>query len=151
MEVGVRIAEVLLVRLRFSNEATAQIVALIKHHMQFGDVKAMKESTLKRFIRMPKFDEHLALHRADCLSSHGDLRLWEFAKAAFETDEPEATRPKWLVTGKELIAAGYRPGVGFKAMLRAVEDAQLEGRIGSAEAGLELVRSEFGEPTAHHG
>jgi poly(A) polymerase len=146
VEVGARVAEVVLNRLRFSNEAKAQILALIKHHMQFGDVKAMKESTLKRFVRMPKFEEHLALHRADCLSSHGDLRLWEYAKEAYEHDEPEAQRPKWLVTGRELIAAGYRPGVRFKEMLRAVEDAQLEGRIATAEEGLELVRRGFGEP-----
>jgi poly(A) polymerase len=143
VEVGVRIAEVMLNRLRFSNEEKAQIVSLIKHHMQFGDVKAMKESTLKRFIRMPRFEEHLALHRADCLSAHGDLRLWEFAKAAYEEDEPAATRPKLLVTGRDLIAAGYRPGVGFKKMLEVAEDAQLEGRIGSTEEGLELVRREF--------
>jgi poly(A) polymerase len=146
VEVGVRVAEVLLNRLRFSNEEKTQIVALIKHHMQFGDVKAMKESTLKRFVRMPRFEEHLALHRADCLSAHGDLRLWEFAKEAYERDEPEATRPRWLVTGKELIAAGYRSGVGFKKMLEAAEDAQLEGRIATVEEGLELVRREFGEP-----
>ena len=144
VEVGVRIAEVLLDRLRFSNEEKAQIVALIKHHMQFGDVKAMKESTLKRFVRMPKFDEHLALHRADCLSSHGMLGMWELARAAYEQDEPEAARPKWLVTGRELIAAGYRPGVAFKAMLRAVEDAQLERRIRTVEEGMALVREEFG-------
>jgi len=145
VEVGVRIAEVMLDRLRFSNDEKAQIVALIKHHMQFGDVKSMKESTLKRFIRMPKFEEHLALHRADCLSSHGDLRLWEFATEAYRNDEPEATRPKLLVTGRDLIAAGYRPGVEFKKMLEAAEDAQLEGRISSTEDGLELVRREFGE------
>ena len=145
VEVGVRIAEVMLDRLRFSNDEKAQIVALIKHHMQFGDVKSMKESTLKRFIRMPKFEEHLALHRADCLSSHGDLRLWEFATEAYRNDEPEATRPKLLVTGRDLIAAGYRPGVEFKKMLETAEDAQLEGRISSTEDGLELVRREFGE------
>jgi poly(A) polymerase len=144
VEVGVRVAEELLNRLRFSNEAKAQIVALIKHHMQFGDIQSMKQSTLKRFIRMPKFEEHLALHRADCLSSHGDLRLWEFAKEAYEHDEPEAARPKWLVTGRELIAAGYQPGTAFKAMLRTVEDAQLEGRIHSAADGLALIRNEFG-------
>jgi poly(A) polymerase len=146
VEAGMRVAEVLLNRLRFSNEAKAQILALIRHHMQFGDVKAMKQSTLKRFIRMPKFAEHLALHRADCLSSHGDLRLWEFATEAYEHDEPEAARPKWLVTGRELIQAGYRPGRAFKKMLAAVEDAQLEGRIATVEEGLELVRREFGAP-----
>ncbi len=144
VDVGVRIAEVLLNRLRFSNEDKAQILALIKHHMQFGDVKAMKDSTLKRFIRMPQFAEHLALHRADCLSSHADLRLWEYAKSAWEQDEPEDARPKWLVTGRELIAAGYKPGTMFKRMLATVEDAQLEGRISTVEEGLALIQDEFG-------
>jgi poly(A) polymerase len=146
VEVGVRIAEEILRRLRFSGEEEAQIVALVKHHMQFGDVKAMKVSTLKRFIRMPRFEEHLALHRADCLSAHCDLRLYEFAKEAFERTEPEEMRPKLLVTGRDLIVAGYRPGPEFKAMLTAAEDAQLEGRIGSTEEGMELVRREFGAP-----
>jgi len=143
-EVGARMAEAMLARLRFSNEASAQVASLVKHHMQFGDVLGMKQSTLKRFVRMPRFDEHLALHRADCLSAHGDLRLWEYAKAAYEADEPEAARPKWLVTGKELIAAGYKPGRGFKQMLRVVEDAQLEGRIRTLEEGLALIEREFG-------
>jgi poly(A) polymerase len=148
VEVGVRIAEVMLERLRFSNDSRDQILALIKHHMQFGDVMGMKESTLKRFVRMPKFEEHLALHRTDCLASHGKLGMWEFAREAYERDEPAEVRPKWLVTGKELIAAGYKPGVGFKEMLRVVEDAQLEGRVRTAEEGLELVEREFGGPEA---
>jgi poly(A) polymerase len=146
VEVGVRIAEVMLERLRFSNDSRAQILSLIKHHMQFGDVMSMKESTLKRFVRMPKFEEHLALHRADCLASHGKLVMWDYARAAYEQDEPVEVRPKWLVTGKELIAAGYRPGMHFKEILRAVEDAQLEGQIRTVEEGLELVEREFGRP-----
>ncbi len=146
VDVGVRVAEVLLNRLRFSNDEKAQIVSLIKHHMQFGDVKAMKESTLKRFIRMPQFEEHLALHRADCLSSHGMLGMYDYAKNAYEHDEPEAARPEGLVTGRELIAAGYRPSPEFKRMLRMAEDAQLEGRIATREEGLRLLEAEFGPP-----
>ena len=93
-EVGVRIAEVILGRLRFSNEDTAQITELVRHHMRFGDVLEMKQSTLKRFLRLPRFDEHLALHRADCLSSHGKLGLYDYAKAHFEAAEPEDMRPR---------------------------------------------------------
>jgi poly(A) polymerase len=145
VEVGVRIAEEILKRFRFSGDDCAQIVALVRHHMQFGDVKLMKQSTLKRFLRLPRFEEHLALHRADCLSSHRDLGLWEFAKAAYETTEPAEVRPKLLVTGDDLIRAGYRPGPAFQRMLDAAEDAQLEGRIASTGEGLELVRHEFGE------
>ncbi len=148
VEVGVRMAEVMLGRLRFSNDDTAQIVALVKNHMRFGDVREMKESTLKRFLRLPKFEEHLALHWLDASSCHGDLRLYEFAKAAYESQPEEAIRPKLLVTGRELIAAGYRPGVEFKAMLEAAEDAQLEGKVKTTEEAMAWVRERFGPTEA---
>jgi poly(A) polymerase len=146
VEVGVRMAEVILARLRFSNEDTVQIVALVKNHMRFGDVMQMRESTLKRFLRLPHFDEHLALHWMDCMSAHGDLALYDFAKQQYETVPAETIRPKLLVTGRELIAAGYRPGPEFTAMLEAAEDAQLEGLIATTEQGLEVVRERFGPP-----
>jgi poly(A) polymerase len=84
VDVGVAVARTILTRLRFRNEECEQILALIKHHMQFGDVMQMKQSTLKRFLRLPKFDEHLALHKADCLSSHGKLEMYEYAKKHLE-------------------------------------------------------------------
>lgn len=144
VEVGVRIAEEILGRLRFSNEETTQIVALVKNHMRFGDVMEMRESTLKRFLRLPKFEEHLALHWLDASSCHGDLRLYCFAKERFESVPVEAMRPKLLVTGKDLIAAGYRPGPKFKAMLDAAEDAQLEGAVETTAEGMAVVRERFG-------
>jgi poly(A) polymerase len=146
VEVGVRMAEEILGRLRFSNEDTAQIVALVKNHMRFGDVLQMRESTLKRFLRLPKFDEHLALHWMDCMSAHGDLQLYCYAKEQYLAAPVEMIRPKLLVTGRDLIAAGYRPGVAFKVMLEAAEDAQLEGRVRTTEEGMAVVRQEFGGP-----
>jgi poly(A) polymerase len=149
VEVGVRMAEAILGRLRFSNEDTEQIVALVKNHMRFGDILQMKESTLKRFLRLAKFEEHLALHWMDCSSAHGDLRLYEFAKERYEAAPVETIRPKLLVTGRDLIAAGYRPGPEFKAMLEVAEDAQLEDTATTTEEGLAMVRKRFGEPHAH--
>jgi len=148
VEVGVRIAETILGRLRFSNEDTAQIVALVKNHMRFGDIMQMRESTLKRFLRLPEFPEHLALHWMDCSSAHGDLRLYEFAKERYEAAPVETMQPKLLVTGRDLIAAGYRPGTEFKAMLEVAEDAQLEGRVTTTEEGLAEVFARFGRPAA---
>lgn len=146
VEVGMRVAEVILDRLRFSNEDKTQIVALIQHHMRFGDLRAMRTSTLKRFIRLPRFEEHLALHRADCASSHGDLSLYSLASDAYEQDEPAPARPAPLLTGDDLIAAGYRPGPQFKAMLELAEDAQLEGSLSTREQALKLINARFGPP-----
>jgi putative nucleotidyltransferase with HDIG domain len=140
VEVGVKIAATICRRLRFSNEESEQILGLVENHMRFGDVKKMKESTLKRFFRLPRFDEHLALHRIDCLSSHGDLSLYDFARKRFAALPPEAVRPQLLVTGRDLIEAGYQPGPEFKQLLALAEDAQLEGRIHTREEGLALVR-----------
>jgi poly(A) polymerase len=145
VEVGVKIAHEILRRLRFSNEDCTQILSLVENHMRFGDVEKMKESTLKRFFRLPHFDEHLELHRVDCLSSHGDLRLYEFARRKREELPDEEVRPALLVTGRDLIGEGYAPGPRFKEMLAAAEDAQLEGRIRTREEGLALIAASFGE------
>jgi poly(A) polymerase len=147
VEVGVRIAEAILGRLRFSNEDTAQIVSLVKNHMRFGDVLQMRQSTLKRFLRLPRFDEHLALHRLDCTSCHGDLTLYNFARRQYETAPPEHIQPKLLVTGRDLIARGYRPSPQFKAMLEAAEDAQLEGLANTSEEAMAVVYKHFGKPS----
>ena len=145
-EIGTRMAAAICRRLHFSNEDTEQILSLVANHMRFGDIGKMKESTLKRFFRLPRFDEHLELHRLDVTSSHNRLELYEFAKARFASAPAEEVKPRLLVTGADLIAAGYRPGPGFKAMLDAAEDAQLEGMIRTTEEGLALVREMFPQP-----
>ena len=143
VEVGVKMAEEICKRLRFSNDETEQILALVDNHMRFGHVPRMKESTLKKFLRMPGFDEHLALHRADCLASHRNLATYELVRQKREEIPPETMRPSPLVTGEDLIAQGHIPGPKFREILNAVEDGQLEGRFVSREAALEFVRREF--------
>jgi poly(A) polymerase len=143
VDVGVKIAEEICERLRFSGHDEAQVLALVDNHMRFGHVSRMKESTLKKFLRMPSFDEHLALHRADSLASHGNLSTYEFIRQKLAEIPPEKIHPVPLVTGDDLIAAGYLPGPKFREILEAVEDAQLEGRLSSHEAALEFVNSAF--------
>jgi poly(A) polymerase len=143
VEVGVKMAEEICERLRFSNDETAQILALVDNHMRFGHVTRMKESTLKKFLRMPSFEEHLALHRADCLASHRNLSTYEFLRQKLAEIPPEKMRPSPLVTGDDLIAAGHVPGPKFREILTAVEDAQLEGRLLSRDQALDFVHREF--------
>jgi len=143
VEVGVKMAEEICKRLRFSGDDVGQVLALVDHHMRFGQATCMSESTLKKFLRLPRFDQHLALHRADSLASHGKLGTYEFVKEKLAAIPPEKMRPVPLVSGDDLIAAGHVPGPKFREILEAVEDAQLEGRLGSKESALEFVRREF--------
>ena len=144
VDVGEKITEAICRRLRLSNHETEQILALVHNHMRFADVERMKESTLKRFLRLPRFEEHLALHRLDAESSNGILTYYNFVREKLDSFGPAAMRPVPLVTGNDLIAAGLEPGPRFKEILSAVEDGQLEGRFQSREEALEFVRAEFG-------
>jgi len=143
VDVGVKMAAEICRRLRFSNDETDQILALVHNHMRFAQVRQMNESTLKKFLRLPEFDEHLELHRMDVLSSNGMLDAYDYARERLNSIPPEAIRPRLLVTGDDLIAAGYQPGPQFKEILDAAEDAQLEGRVATHQAAMEMVRLKF--------
>jgi poly(A) polymerase len=143
VEVGVAMGAEICRRFRFSNDETHMILALIENHMRFADAPRMKASTLKRFFRLENFNQHLALHRMDCLAAHGDLDIFDFVRERYESTPEEVVRPRQLLTGRELIAAGYVPGAQFKEMLDAIEDAQLEGAISTTEDALALVRERF--------
>jgi poly(A) polymerase len=147
VEAGVRISETILARLRFSGDDTTQILSLVANHMRFGDVLQMKQSTLNRFLRLPRFHEHLALHRLDALSSHGDLTCYDFARAHYQAEPAPGLRPAPLLTGRDLIAAGYHPSPQFKPMLTLAEDAQLEGAITTPEQALALVQASYPLPS----
>jgi len=107
----------------------------------------MRASTLKRFVRLPRFDEHLELHRLDCLSSHGQLQSYEFVQRFLAETPPEQVQPPRLLTGDDLQQMGYVPGPLFSDILRSLEDAQLEGRVQNKEGAAEYVRKRFGPST----
>jgi poly(A) polymerase len=141
VDVGVAMAERICARLRFSGDDTRQITALIANHMRFMDVEQMRPATLKRFARLPRFrEEHLELHRLDCVSSHQQLDSYEFVERFLAETPPEKVHPQRLVTGDDLLAMGLRAGPRFRELLEAVEEAQLEGKVTNRKEGLEFVR-----------
>jgi poly(A) polymerase len=143
VEVGTRMAEEICRRLRFSNDDTAQIAALVANHLRFKDVPQMKPSTIKRFVRLDRFEEHMELHRLDCSSSHGHLDNYEFVRRFLAETPPEQVHPPRLLTGDDLISLGYRPGPPFHAILEAIEEAQLNGKVTTREAAMRLVEDSF--------
>jgi poly(A) polymerase len=144
VEVGVRMAEAICRRLRFSNEDIEQILALVANHMKFSAVEEMRQATLKKFVRLPLFEEHLALHRLDCLSSHRHLDSYDFVRQFLAETPPEQVRPERLLGGDDLQAMGFRPGPLFTEILRSVEDAQLEGQLKTRKEAQEYVLERFG-------
>jgi poly(A) polymerase len=138
--VGAELAEKIMARLKYSNEETDRVVELVRQHMVFKDADKMRPATLKRFLRQPHFSEHLELNRLDCLSSHGCLDAYEFCAAQLRKQSAETLRPPPLLTGKDLIALGLKPGPQFKAILSDVEDKQLEGTLKNHDEALRYVR-----------
>jgi poly(A) polymerase len=143
VEVGVRMTVGICKRLKFSNEETEQIQALVANHMKFKDASQMRQSTLKRFVRLPRFDEHLELHRLDCLASHGRLDAYDAVRDFLSHTPPEQVRPRRLLTGDDLSEIGYAPGPSYHKMLAAVEDAQLEGVLSTKEEAISFVKRHY--------
>ncbi len=143
VEVGARMAEDICRRLRLSLRDTTRVVELVRHHLRFKDFPKMRRSTQLRFLRMEGFEEHLELHRLDCLASHGKLDNYRLAKKMLDEIPREQIKPPRLVSGHDLIRQGYNPGPQFKKILQAIEDAQLEGKIHTKEDALHLLREDF--------
>lgn len=145
-EVGAQMAAVILSRLRFPNAETERITSLVANHMRFKDVQHMRLSTLKRFLCIPNFDEHLELHRLDCLASNRRTDSYAYVQTRLREFANEELRPPRLITGRDLIKAGYKPGSLFGRALEAVETAQLEGEISSRDEALALAATVLGSP-----
>ncbi len=143
VEVGAKMAEEICRRLRLSSRETEQVVELVRHHLRFKDFPKMRRATQLRFIRMDGFDEHLELHRLDCLSSHGNLANYEMARRLLEETPKDQVRPPRLVTGNDLIERGYIPGPQYRLILQSLEDAQLDGKVQTREDALRLLAEQF--------
>lgn len=138
--VGAEMAEKVMRRLRFSNDAIDATVEAVRHHMAFKDVRHMRVAKLKRFLARPGFGDELELHRADCLGSHALLDNYEFLRAKQEEFSHEPLIPKPFITGHDLIQFGLKPGPEFKAILEAAQTRQLEGGFIDREAALAWLR-----------
>jgi len=140
-EVGAQMTKKMLSGLKFSSDDVDRVTSLVANHMRFKDVRQMRLSTLKRFLCLPHFDEHLELHRLDCLASNGYTDSYEYVQAKLAEMDSEELRPARLIDGHDLIQDGFRPGPAFGRALEAVTTAQLEGEIHTLEEALALARS----------
>lgn len=145
-KLGAEMAGEILRRLKFPNDVIEPTVVAVEHHMVFKDVKKMRNSTLKRMMARPTWDDELALHRVDCLGSNGLLDNYEFMKAKREEFSKAPLIPERLLTGADLIAVGWQPGKALGAVLLEVQNAQLEGVITTREEALAWVQANVTMP-----
>ena len=128
-KIGADMAREILNRLRFPKKQIDEIVACVLHHMQFKDVKQMRKSTLRRMLLRETFSLELELHKLDCLGSNGNLENYNFlVEQAAELKKLPTIRPP-LLTGKDLIALGMKPGKELGAMLHEIREKQLQDEL----------------------
>ena len=136
--------EKLLERLRFPKKQIDEIVAGVLHHMQFKDVKQMRKATLRRLLLRETFPLELELHKLDCLGSHGDLELYDFLiQQAEELKKKPAIRPP-LLTGKDLIALGMKPGKELGALLHEIREKQLADELKNKREAKSWAKKQIG-------
>lgn len=141
---GSRIARSIALRLKMARADMETIAAMVEDLIKFRDVFKMREATLERFVRLPYFEELLALHQAQAITLDGNLAFHEFCAHKLEElrRAPDRAPPR-LIDGKDLIQLGFKPGPEFSEILRVVEDLALEKKLASKEAALEYVVSKF--------
>jgi len=128
-EKGARMAQEILTRLRYPSAVIDRVEEMVAQHMKFLEVRRMKESTRKRFLRQPGFANLLELHRLDAQASNGNMAYHDFCKEELDRLPPEALRPPRLLTGADLLDLGIPEGPEIGRILQKIEDAQLEGAI----------------------
>ena len=142
-KIGADMTREILLRFRYSNAVIGSVTSAVENHMKFKDVQKMRSSTLKRFMARDGFDDELALHRVDCLGSHGNLSNHDFVVAKLDDSAAEPLVPPPFITGHDLIDRGMEPGPVFREILRAGQDLQLEKELESREAALVWLDAEL--------
>jgi poly(A) polymerase len=141
--IGANMTRAICLRLKLSHAETEKICWLVAKHMVYKDVTKMRQSTLKRLLGSEYYPELEALFLTDKMASDRDLTSYNYIQQARQRFSLEELRPEPLLRGRDLLGLGLKPGPIFSKILRAVEDAQLEGKIRTPEEALNFVRKNF--------
>lgn len=142
-ELGAKKTEDIMRRLRFPNKVIEQVKIAVNNHMKFKDIKNMRKGRLRHFITTETFPLELELHRVDCMGSHGMLDNFRLCQQEMAEMAKDELKPKPIVTGSDLLGAGFPPGPAFKKMLQELYERQLEGEIKTKEDGVRLAHRLF--------
>jgi poly(A) polymerase len=130
-------------RLLLSNGEMEGLVATLRSRSALERWGAMSVAQRKRAAASASFAAAAGLLTEGAerdLAARIAEDVWELKGTA------SGLAPAPLITGDDLVAAGWAPGPRFGRVLEAVYDAQLEDRVGSREEAMELARTLGVEP-----
>ena len=142
---GAEIATLILRRLRRPEKLIAQVAELIGKHMHFAHLREMRPAKLRRWMQSPDFALHLELHRLDCLSSHRKHENWLYGLQAWRMEKTKPAPKEPLLTGRDFLAKGIKPGPEIGQWLRCAKDAELEGVFSDRTSAMQWMEARIGE------
>lgn len=150
-KLGAEMTGEILRRLKFPNHTIEPVVEAVANHMAFINVPKMRTATLKRFMARPGFEDEMALHRADCLGSFGELDNYEYIRRKQQEFAAEPLIPPRLLTGTDLIQLGWNSGPALGRVLTAIQNLQLEGALHTREEALAWLQQHAPTPGIFEG
>ncbi len=135
-KLGADMSEVILERLKFPRKQIDAIVFTVLKHMNLAAAPKMRKAKLRRMLLRPTFDLELEQHRIDCLGSHAKLDIYDFlcTEQAALAEQPALIEP--LVSGRDLIDLGIKPGPPMGELLNEIRDRQLAEEFSTREEAL---------------
>jgi len=140
---GETLTRQILARLRFPTAQIDAIAHCVGNHMRFMDVQKMRRATLRKLVGAPTFATELALHRLDCLASHGKMDNFEFLQKTLQEFESEPVMPPPWISGRDIMALGVAQGPLVGKWKKRAYDMQLEGEAASREDLLAWLQKEI--------
>jgi poly(A) polymerase len=126
-------------RLKLSNQEINDAGWLLKHRRSLDNAATLRLSTLKRVLSQRLASDLIALIRVRDLSNDRHPNDAIFCDDCLRTTPIETLDPPPLISGDDLIKAGFRPGPQFKEVLDQVRDAQLNLQITTSTEALKLA------------
>lgn len=140
---GEKLAGKILARMKFPTKFIAKVKWMIKSHMRLHFALDMRVSKVKKLLSEEHIEDLLLLHQADCLGSDGSITSYEFLRDYQDNVPDQEINPKRLVTGHDIIALGFKPGILLRTILDHAEEMQLEDHTATKESIMNSIKERY--------
>ena len=126
-------------RLKLSNHEIDDAGWLLKHRRSLENASTLPLSKVKRVLAQRLAPDLISLIRVCALSNDEHPSDAMFCDDYLRTTDRNTLDPLPLISGDDLIKAGFRPGPRFKDVLDQVRDAQLDLQITTPTEAMEMA------------